>query len=462
MIVYEFGPFRLDVDRLLLQLDGASVPLGPKVVETLLALVESSGECMTKSELLARIWPEGFVEEANLIQNVYVLRKLMRAHGCTAAIETVARRGYRFTMPARRLERAQSRPSPVRRSWKPLAAASAVAMLAVLLVGGWAHGLSRENRWTTISTEQRLSTIGHFYLTMRTSYGVMRSVLFFSRAIARQPHDSADYAARASAYEIMADYHYGRSTAQADRALALADARRALSIDPSCGTAYAALGLIALNTSRPGEALVDLRRAVTLAPNDGAAREWYALALLTQGRVNEATVQLQAAQGLDPLSIATTSWLGFAAYFDRRYDDAIAYAREGLIISPQRTGLWIALGLAQEAQGQDEAAIRSFSQYGNSCRSCRAEAAALLAYAYTRLREPARAHAELAIARASAASVRPEDLLLASIALGQGADSRDGGIPGRMTAEDRILVANDPRFSQLPSVDRLRLLGRPV
>ncbi|HEY9084873.1 MAG TPA: winged helix-turn-helix domain-containing protein [Candidatus Tyrphobacter sp.] len=458
MIVYEFGPFRLDAGRLLLYLDGAPVALGPKVIKTLLALVESPGEIVTKSALLARIWPEGFVDEANLTQNVYVLRKLLRAHGCGTAIETVARRGYRFAVALRRLEGAQLPSNPPRRSWSPLLASAGMAMAAALLVGGaWAYGRSRETRPATISTEQRLAAIGHFYLTMRTSYGVMRSVLFFSRAIAQQPRNPANYAARASAYALLADYRYGRKTPQQDRALALADARRALSIDPSCGAAYAALGLVALEASRLDRSLGDLREAIALAPNDGSAREWYALALLTQGRVDIATSQLQLAQRLDPLSIATTSWLGFAAYFDRRYDDAIAYAREGLTVSPQRNSLWIALGLAQEAKGREDSAIASFSRYGTSCRACRAEAAALLAEAYMREREPARARAELAVARAGAASVRPEDLALAVIALGDRAGRQLPPPPTRMTPEDRIMVANDPRFSRLPSAERLRL-----
>ena len=99
MSVYEFGPFQLDVERLLLSHAGEPVALGPKVVETLLALIEHPREVLAKNSLLDRIWPEGFVEEANLAQNIYVLRKTFRSHWGTDAIETVPRRGYRFTAP---------------------------------------------------------------------------------------------------------------------------------------------------------------------------------------------------------------------------------------------------------------------------------------------------------------------------------------------------------------------------
>ena len=57
MSLYEFGPFQLDVERLLLLHEGAPVALGPKVVETLLALVEHPGEVLAKGALLDRIWP---------------------------------------------------------------------------------------------------------------------------------------------------------------------------------------------------------------------------------------------------------------------------------------------------------------------------------------------------------------------------------------------------------------------
>src|ERR1700676_994698 len=64
MSVYEFGPFQLDVEQLLLTRGGEPVALGPKVVGTLLALVEHPNDVLAKGVLMDRIWPEGFVEEA--------------------------------------------------------------------------------------------------------------------------------------------------------------------------------------------------------------------------------------------------------------------------------------------------------------------------------------------------------------------------------------------------------------
>src|SRR5690349_10002512 len=92
---YEFGPFRIDtVNRLLLR-DGEPVPLKAKAVETLLVLIESNGQVLEKDDLMKALWPDSFVEESNLTQNIYMLRKAL---GENAYIETVPRRGYRFTV----------------------------------------------------------------------------------------------------------------------------------------------------------------------------------------------------------------------------------------------------------------------------------------------------------------------------------------------------------------------------
>ena len=96
MKVYAFGPFRLDEEQLMLSLGSEPLALGPKVVETLLVLVKNPAALHTKAELLDAVWPEGFVEEANLAQNIYVIRKTLRAHWDGETIKTVPRRGYRF------------------------------------------------------------------------------------------------------------------------------------------------------------------------------------------------------------------------------------------------------------------------------------------------------------------------------------------------------------------------------
>jgi Tol biopolymer transport system component/DNA-binding winged helix-turn-helix (wHTH) protein len=94
---YEFGRFRLDSIRLMLYKDSHPVDLAPKVVETLLALIERSGQIVSKAELMDRLWANSFVEESNLTQNIYLLRKTLGTMpDGTPMIETFRRRGYRF------------------------------------------------------------------------------------------------------------------------------------------------------------------------------------------------------------------------------------------------------------------------------------------------------------------------------------------------------------------------------
>ena len=100
--LYEFGPFRLDVAEQRLLRDGEPVALTPKVFETLVALVERRGHLVGKDELMKAVWADAFVEESNLTNNVYTLRKLLGEtdHG-GSYIETVPKRGYRFVASVR-------------------------------------------------------------------------------------------------------------------------------------------------------------------------------------------------------------------------------------------------------------------------------------------------------------------------------------------------------------------------
>jgi DNA-binding winged helix-turn-helix (wHTH) protein/TolB-like protein/tetratricopeptide (TPR) repeat protein len=104
-IIYEFGPYRLDSVRRLLTRDGEGVPLAPKNFDLLLTLVQNRGHILTKEELLRRIWPRTAVEESNLTQNIFVLRKALgETPNDHFYVVTVPGRGYRFVAPVREFE----------------------------------------------------------------------------------------------------------------------------------------------------------------------------------------------------------------------------------------------------------------------------------------------------------------------------------------------------------------------
>lgn len=101
---YEFGPYRLDVACRSLECDGEVVPLPPKAVEVLAELVKRSGEVVAKRELMEAVWPETFVEEANLNQMIFLLRRALNASRESEYITTIPRRGYRFSGAVRALK----------------------------------------------------------------------------------------------------------------------------------------------------------------------------------------------------------------------------------------------------------------------------------------------------------------------------------------------------------------------
>jgi DNA-binding winged helix-turn-helix (wHTH) protein/TolB-like protein/Tfp pilus assembly protein PilF len=97
---YEFGRFRVNVAERILLRDTDVVPLTPKVFEILLTLVENGGHVISKDDLMKRVWPDSFVEEGNLTQNISLLRKALgEGQNGHQYIETIARRGYRFIAP---------------------------------------------------------------------------------------------------------------------------------------------------------------------------------------------------------------------------------------------------------------------------------------------------------------------------------------------------------------------------
>jgi eukaryotic-like serine/threonine-protein kinase len=96
-VLYEFGKFRCDPRERLLLCEGKPVSLSPKSFEILIALVQNNGRLLTKDELMKKVWPDSFVEEANLTVNVSALRKVLgEPSGGQQYIETVSKLGYRF------------------------------------------------------------------------------------------------------------------------------------------------------------------------------------------------------------------------------------------------------------------------------------------------------------------------------------------------------------------------------
>src|SRR5215472_4899202 len=125
--LYEFGSFRLDPANRQLLDEGRAVSLTPKALEILVVLVQNGNRLTTKEELMRRVWPDSFVEEANLTVNISALRKLLReAVDGQQYIQTVPKSGYRFSFPVKEL-RAESQGARAEVSPNPLAEGAAIS-----------------------------------------------------------------------------------------------------------------------------------------------------------------------------------------------------------------------------------------------------------------------------------------------------------------------------------------------
>ena len=94
---YDFDRFRIDATERVLLSDGEIVTLTQKAFDVLLVLVERRGQIVSKEELMELVWPDTFVEEGNLSQNIYTLRKVLgQTNDGQDFIKTIPKRGYRF------------------------------------------------------------------------------------------------------------------------------------------------------------------------------------------------------------------------------------------------------------------------------------------------------------------------------------------------------------------------------
>jgi eukaryotic-like serine/threonine-protein kinase len=146
--LYEFGPFRVDPEKETLFRAGESVPLTPKTFQILLVLIRNSNEVVTKDDLMKTVWPDTFVEEANLSRNVFMLRKALGESAQDHRyIVTVPGRGYRLAesvqlVPDQELTVIAASRSKMQlevretRPWRWIAIAAVVVLLAVA-IGIW-------------------------------------------------------------------------------------------------------------------------------------------------------------------------------------------------------------------------------------------------------------------------------------------------------------------------------------
>jgi len=150
--IYALGPFRISAGERVLRREDRIVPLTPKCFDTLLLLAQHAGAVVEKERLMRVVWPDSFVEDSNLSQNIFVLRKTLGETPEGAKyIETIPKRGYRLVVPAAEAVPAVSPPRgaaslPVsppagkRKTFLSIAAAIALGFTLIAARGVWPSG----------------------------------------------------------------------------------------------------------------------------------------------------------------------------------------------------------------------------------------------------------------------------------------------------------------------------------
>jgi DNA-binding winged helix-turn-helix (wHTH) protein len=203
--VFEFGEFRLDAAARLLSRNGQVVPILPKAFDLLVFLVQHRNRTLEKDELLKAVWPGTFVSEANLTQNISVLRKALgespREH---RYIITVPGRGYRFA--------AQARETVPALGDRPRA--------------------------------QQLTAKGRHLLNKRLTETINESITWFLQATDEDPEFAPAWVGLSDAYALLS--LYGASVPRDVFPKARAAAQNALRFDSTLAEAHNALGVVEL------------------------------------------------------------------------------------------------------------------------------------------------------------------------------------------------------------------------
>lgn len=429
--VYLFGPYALNAAKRLLLRNRDIVPLTSKALDTLLALVEKAGRVLTKDELLQRVWPDTVVEESNLTQTVFMLRKALgekvKEH---RYIVTVPKRGYCFVAEVK--ERPERRHEGEARG-----------------VPGWPYPENTE--------AYQLCLKGRHFWEKRTASAVERAIRYFQQAIEKDPQYAKAYAGLADGYAILS--HYSRLSPLQTMPKAKAAAIQALEIDNTLVEAHTSLAVVKMlyEWDWPG-AEEEFRLALEPGRNYATAHHWYGMYLVARGRFDEAIASVQHAQQLEPLSLAINTDLGLVLYLARRYDEAIHQYRAAMDLDPSFPDAQAGILMAYNEMGMY---YQPISEFLRSPETVSREIATKLedAYAQSGVKGYWRAYLELAEAPASEVHSSPyvRARIYAEIAdvghalqwLEKAYEERDGGLSLLKVDPGMDSLRMEPRFQAI-------------
>jgi DNA-binding winged helix-turn-helix (wHTH) protein/Tfp pilus assembly protein PilF len=330
------GPYALMTQERVLLLGSDPVAIAPKAVDVLFVLAADAGRVVSKAELMERVWPQTFVDEANLTQNIYVLRRRFERDGAGLRIETVPKRGYRLIVPAqmpspRALEAGASRRGGVLRT-----AAACAAILVGCTVSGssWqgAGGVGGGSPDALPNVALRDYLLGREYQVGGTRAALQRAASRFSAVVIAAPGNALGYAGRAETEASLAYYAPDASSRITLQALAIADARNALECGNNAADANAAFGAVEMSVEHDDAAAeAAFARALAVNPNHLGALVWSGTLLMQQGRIGSARRAFARAVAIAPNAAGTVASLAWSDFLSGDNPDAIALSRQMLL-----------------------------------------------------------------------------------------------------------------------------------
>lgn len=345
------GRLRFDPDALVLYDGSRVVPLSPLPARILAALVRANGAVVESRALREAIWGDAAVEERNLNQQIYVLRRaLQREPGLS--IENVPRRGYRLLVAAK----------PIVRKTGPLRAAllAAVAVIAVGINSASIHGPVAPQ--ATPTSTQRDLALASYLLTSEGPGHLERAARYYRDLIAASPMDAAGFGGLA-----LVDAKTALDSVDDARETAFESARReadaALQLDAHQSDAFTALGIVASVYEHDLDVAGRyFNAAVAADPTGESPRAWRGKFRLSIGDFKGAGCDFRTVSLDDPTSGSAVGLFGEWLVLDRDYVGASAVLSQALDLGyhPGFTRYWLARAYHQ--RGLDAQSLRLSNQ----------------------------------------------------------------------------------------------------
>jgi len=200
-----------------------------------------------------------------------------------------------------------------------------------------------------------------FFWNKRTGADLKTAAQYFERALTADPSYGSAYAGLAQSYLLIPVFGAGAPRDFFPKAMVAA--HRAIKLDETSAEGHSALAMLVLFDFKFKESEEEFRRAIELNPNYATAHHWFGNSLLvTLGRFDEAIKEGERAVELDPLSLIINADLGSTLMIARRYDEAIAQLRRTLALDGNFGYAHWNLGEALYLKGDIPAAISEYEK----------------------------------------------------------------------------------------------------